>query len=153
MRMSVELEGFAPTKKRLKRLPREAKEHLLVIADVIMEHATIRARLNAPILTEALRNHIRYEEPIIQGGSVLTGIGVTDDPRVYGLRWHEEEFKLGPVSAKQPSTVEGGVGNKYITRVFDYWGKTYVSLMSEGLQQSFDKGKSVKPSPPSRRRS
>ena len=77
-----------------------------------------RSKLNAPILTGDLRRGIEptpvvVKRAFVEGG---VGIGVTD----YALRMHEGFYNLGPISAAQPYTPEGGVGRKYTTRAVEF---------------------------------
>lgn len=89
------------------------------ITDVLTEIALFlitRAKMNAPILTGELRNKFKYTI----GGRPVKLVITNDVP--YALRWHEEQFKLGPISRiyNRP-TLEGGIGNKYLERPIIYW--------------------------------
>src|SRR5262245_19496613 len=87
------------------------------LEDYVRDFLLERIRLNTPIRTGALRRSIGYLVPRV--GSVQSR--VTIQSRLpYSLRLHEEIFTLGPISAQQPTTEEGGVGNKYITRPARY---------------------------------
>jgi hypothetical protein len=110
------------------------------LSQVIMPHVVERARLNAPILEGDLRSSIQFRSPTVSGGVVVTGIG-SDLP--YALRWHEEDFNLGPISILQPATLEGGIGKKYITRVVNYWNERYKNSLREAVARSLVAGEVV----------
>jgi hypothetical protein len=44
------------------------------------------------------------------------------------------------VSARQPFTPEGGVGNKYITRAVDYRVKKYGEIIMVAVMEAIKKG-------------
>jgi len=90
-----------------------AKELEKYIQDFLLE----RIRLNTPIRTGALRRSIGYQAPRVGGARARI---VIQSRLPYALRLHEEVFTLGPISAQQPTTEEGGVGNKYISRPARY---------------------------------
>ena len=74
-------------------------------------------RLNTPILSGNLRESLTIQLRSLQKGRVGFNV-ISDLP--YALRVHEEERRLGPVSAIQPEQPEGGVGNKFVERVVHY---------------------------------
>ena len=108
-----------------------SRKLLLAQIEIILKHVVEHARLNAPILTGDLRKSIGYTKPRFTKQFVAEGFVVSDLP--YALRVHEEEFNLGDLSARQPDTPEGGVGNKYITRVIDYHSGAYTRAVMESL--------------------
>ena len=109
--------------------------------EVIMPHIVERSRLNAPILEGDLRSSITFRKPtLIAGGVIVSGVG-SDLP--YALRWHEEDFNLGPISRLQPATIEGGIGKKYITRVINYWNARYKESIRDAVVKSLVAGKII----------
>lgn len=113
----------------------------------IGKHVTHRARANAPILTGDLRKSIGYEvdgDTLVLSSyspyaltqhEVLRPYG--DKPPPYGRKPY---WELGPVSAQQPMTPEGGVGGKFFTRVIDYHSETYRQKLNEALRENMVKG-------------
>ena len=95
-----------------------------------------RIRLNTPIKTGALRASEAVQPPEVRGNRLSLRIGSDLN---YALRIHEEEFNLGPISRRQPSQPEGGVGNKYITRTVRYHANTVRRLIGGAIQQSIRK--------------
>lgn len=114
---------------------REFQEALAKEMDKEADFIVERARLNAPILSGDLRNNLEHSDPVVSTRSNVTVDFGVEDPEiaVYAIRWHENEFNLGPVSARQPGTVEGGVGNKYITRVWDYHGERILRRLTQAV--------------------
>lgn len=131
MKISIEIEPIESKRQEILDLPKQLRKALLNIVEEIMRHLVERSRLNAPIKTGDLRGSLMYEKPrLVASGVIESGIG-SDLP--YALRWHEEPFNLGPISARQPSTPEGGVGNKYVTRAADYRRKQYAEIIMEAV--------------------
>lgn len=102
----------------LNRLEASLRRHAKVFVTESTEFLAERSKLNAPILSGDLRKGIKptpvtEKRKVVEGG---VGIGVTD----YALRMHEGVYSLGPISAAQPPTPEGGVGRKYTKRVVDF---------------------------------
>jgi hypothetical protein len=145
IKVEVEFKTIGEFRKEFKKLKKVRRDYLVEQTDLVMAHAVKKSKLNAPILTGDLRASIKYEKARATTDGVITsGIG-SDLP--YALRWHEEEFELGPVSAQQPSTPEGGVGNKYITRALMHRKREYEKLFLRGLLSSMleKKVKTIKP--------
>jgi hypothetical protein len=118
----------------------------------MVQHATNRAAANAPIKTGDLRNTLvgavqvgggEYQQVAHDGktdsfnlvelreyGNIDIQAFITD-AQEYAVRMHESFYNLGPRSAAQPPTIEGGVGRKYITRVIDFHLKSYIAAFYE----------------------
>jgi hypothetical protein len=123
----------------------------------IAQHIAGRAHLNAPIKTGLLRSQIKYTQPVYRSGK-WQSVVFTDLVR-YAKVMHEalrpygdtemaspsggpaRFFNLGPRSAIQPSTPEGGVGGKYISRIGFYHSTQYLSKLVAGLDLLFRTGK------------
>jgi hypothetical protein len=144
LKLELEVEpGFDSVREDILGLPKKLQEALLVIVEEIMIHIVKRSRLNAPILEGDLRESIKYEKPkITSSGSIESAVGSN---LAYALRHHEEPFNLGPISAIQPSTPEGGVGNKFISRAIDYRRKKYAEIIFAAVMLSLEQGGPVKP--------
>ena len=98
----------------------------------VSKHALERSRFNAPILTGNLRGSLQISKPFKVGtDQMAVDFGST---LPYALRWHEEPFELGPISALQPGTPEGGVGNKYIERVINIHKLMYSRWMHDDVE-------------------
>ncbi len=102
----------------------------------IQEHALERARLNAPIHDGTFRESI-FVEPSLEKNAIVFDFG-SSSPLPETLRLHEAEYQLGPISEAQPGTVEGGVGNKFFTRVIDYWALTWTDLIVDAMMDIID---------------
>jgi len=105
--------------------------------DKIKDDALARARQNAPIDTGEFRKSL-YVNYILTDKDISFDFGSTMPERV--LRLHEEEYRLGPTSKAQPQTKEGGVGNKFFTRVIDFWAETWADQIEEAILNMFEKG-------------
>lgn len=120
MKISISVEGDKEIKERFKQLSNFSKE----VEDVVKEEADFlveRARENAPIRTGNLRKNINYSDIDISKGRFTFEIGIEDASlEPVAMRFHEEPFQLGPISQQQPSTPEGGVGPKFISRAVEY---------------------------------
>ncbi len=139
IKVSIEVVALESKREAILELPKQMQKAILHVMAEIMRHAVQKSRLNAPILTGELRKSLVYERPKITAvGTIETAIG-SDLP--YALRWHEEPFNLGPVSARQPSTPEGGVGNKYITRAINYRAKKYTEVLMVAILEAIKKSK------------
>lgn len=87
-----------------------------------------KARYNAPIDTGNLRSKLQALPVIVSRVQGEGGVGTTGVP--YALKMHEAAYKLGPISATQPMTPEGGVGNKYVARVvYKHALTTFLTMM------------------------
>lgn len=116
-------------------LPKSVEGTLADVWEVILNHAATRAVLNAPILEGPLRRGIKRTKVQVRpgkgiGGEVYVRAGVP-----YAMRRHEEIYNLGPVSRQQPDTVEGGVGRKYISRIFRFHKNRYDKLVVGSLNK------------------
>lgn len=99
------------------------------VFEAIREAALERSKLNTPIATGALRE----SESVIltvRKGSVTWDFHVNVP---YGLKVHEEPYHLGAISKAQPGTPEGGVGNKFFSRVIDFWQEKWADRIVTGL--------------------
>lgn len=81
-----------------------------------------RATANAPILSGDLRAAMTATKPEWNGNEIFAKV---IDTVPYALLQHEVltpagHFQLGPISAQQPGTPEGGVGGWYIQRVVQH---------------------------------
>ena len=117
----VEFTGLKELQEGLKRAQgRELRE---LIQETLFEFAdgflVPRIRLNTPIRTGRLRESLEVIKPPV--GRVASVEIQSSIP--YALRVHEETYRLGPRSREQPGQPEGGVGNKFVTRVVDYYSK------------------------------
>jgi hypothetical protein len=100
---------------------------------VIVPFLLNRVVVNTPIDTGALRKSLA---PVYNG--MEAGIANKDNIS-YALRIHEEIYNLGPLSRNQPKQPEGGVGNKYITRVVDFWEKPLVKMIGDNVEKELTK--------------
>lgn len=114
--MGLKVKGRKESKESLKNLPDKMAAVTEKSLKKDLEFLATRAKLNAPIDTGALRESIRAE--VRRSRLKITGEIVADAP--YALQVHEEEHQLGLKSAQQPTTEEGGVGNKFIERVVNF---------------------------------
>ena len=98
----------------------------------IQRHLLQHAQNNAPDdATHALRNSL-YVKTIIGENSVIFECGSSLPS---ALKIHEEPYKN---VTGYMSTIEGGVGNKYFTRVIDYWIPTYTDWITEVVIKFLD---------------
>lgn len=102
----------------------------------IKAHAEERSRLNAPIHDGTFRRSI-FVQPSLEGKDLVFDFGSTA-PLPETIMLHEAEYKLGEISEIQPGTFEGGVGNKFFTRVIDYWALTWTDLIIDGMLDIID---------------
>jgi len=131
VQISLKAHGLERALKRTARLLSLTRNDLEEAMTELSRKAAWRSKLNAPILTGALRRSIR---PIpLKGETTKIFGGVKTGDLPYALKMHEGEYNLGPVSAAQPMTREGGVGRKFITRVFNYMlsHREYENLLRE----------------------
>ncbi len=54
-------------------------------------------------------------------------------------------FQLGPLSAAQPDTPEGGVGGQWLIRAVQYNQPQHLQRLSEAVGKLFEKGRSPLP--------
>jgi hypothetical protein len=109
------------------------------VIEGIRGHALERIKLNAPIDTGEFRQSL-FVEAEIKSDTIVFHFGSKLEERVYRL--HEAQYQLGPTSAVQPNTVEGGVGNKFFTRVIDYWADRWAAAIAERIFNIMLEGKS-----------
>lgn len=112
--------------------------------DAIGAHIAERAQANAPIGTRpmspapgSLRRSIRHK--VKTKGAVVEALVLASES--YALRMHEEltpagPLQLGPTSREQPSTPEGGVGGRFISRVVDFHALFYQNYIDEQLKRN-----------------
>lgn len=103
----------------------------------ISNELDVRIDANAPILSGGLRENLAHSDPEIMQETVFVDFGVKDlKYEVIAIRLHEQPFQLGPVSKIQPSTVEGGIGSKYIERVFNYHALDILTRLTNTITES-----------------
>lgn len=102
----------------------------------IEDHALERSQLNAPIHDGTFRDSM-FVKASLEGKNLVFDFGA-DSPIEEIIRLHEAEYQLGEISKIQPGTVEGGVGNKFFTRVIDYWALTWTDWIIDGMLDILD---------------
>lgn len=137
MQVRIEIEGLDKAKRNTKALPRLVAAAMLAEMGGIGESFAERAALNAPILKGDLRGAIsaipatRGDGGTVMGGAQVSGID-------YAFWTHEGVYNLGPVSAQQPTTPEGGVGRKYLERVAVFnrlaWAQRMMKRIDDDLK-------------------
>lgn len=106
--------------------PIEQFERMLKeVVEYYMNFLVKRAQLNAPIFKNVLRTSITFQ-PVKRNyrgawQMNLVASAINKKGFDYAFIMHESTYTLGKISAAQPGTVEGGVGNKFLTRVTEYW--------------------------------
>lgn len=114
-------------------------------------HLAERAELNAPIKTGALRASMRPMPIYADSNGVHGGV---EDLVPYAAKMHWASYNLGPKSAEQPKTIEGGVatsvgpkglsnigpGRLYITNVWAFHRQKYEKMLHDMIGDSL-KGK------------
>jgi hypothetical protein len=104
----------------------EFEKMMKEVVEYYMSFMVKRAQLNAPIFKNVLRPGISYK-PVrrnYRGAWRMDLIASAVNPKNgydYAFYMHEGEYNLGKKSASQPPTREGGVGNKFLSRVMEYW--------------------------------
>ena len=106
----------------------------------ILKHAMERARVNTPIKTGTLR--AGYRTSVKSTKRKVTGTLKNDVP--YAWENHEKlspagSRQLGPLSAAQPGTPEGGVGGKFIQRVIQHHAGKYTKMLQGELKGKISK--------------
>jgi len=114
---------------------KDAVKALTPTLEKIKNHAIERAVANTPIDTGALRKSINVVIDVEHSALNFTFTSNMD----YVLKVHEKEYQLGPKSEAQPPTKEGGVGNKFFTRVIDEWAEIWAKWVIDALLTDFDK--------------
>ena len=110
---------------------------LMPTFDAIQKDALEKVIRNTPIRTGALRKSLFVNINVnISDGVVSFDFGSDLD---YALAEHERDHQLGPISAAQAGTPEGGVGKKYFTRVIDRWADTWADWLTDAIYKYFDK--------------
>ncbi len=105
--------------------------------EAVSRDAATKSIANAPIRTGTLRKEIKAGKVSILPGTIMGGVGVYSNgnyPKSYNggksfayvaLRMHKHllpfataagYYNLGPRSASQPTTADGGVGGGFISR-------------------------------------
>lgn len=119
----------------------------------VAAHATARAKVNAPILTGHLRLRIgatHTREARTQASAVIWSKAVDQATGFdYATFLHEFQIPsrksppgratplgLGPLTAAQPPTPEGGAGGKYIQRVVNFHMNSYRNLLIAMLRKA-----------------
>jgi hypothetical protein len=111
-------------------------DELQPVLERIKRQALERAQDNAPIDTGNFRDSIEVNFSL-EDDSIVLDFGSSDNPlKVVFL--HEAEYQLGPHSLQAPLTPEGGVGNKFFTRVVDFWSDTWINLIVDAILESGD---------------
>lgn len=156
--IEVEVEGVSETIISCEMAKVNTRRAVAAAMIRILQHAVRRSKLNAPLLkkrgdSDFLRNRIYA----LLNGRRITGQGARTDIAVdqvdefegkivaeseYAIAQHENltpagPWQLGPVSAVQPSTIEGGVGGKFIQRVIDYHQARYNRLIASASSKGF----------------
>jgi hypothetical protein len=134
MKIAVRVKGMDTLKRWCVIIPKSVEGTAKDAQNVILDHAATRAVLNAPILEGPLRRGIRRTAVRSENGKIQSAVYVRKGIK-YAMRRHEEIYNLGPVSRRQPGTVEGGVGRKYISRVFQFHKNKYDVLMIKAMKQ------------------
>ena len=115
-KLEVEVTGINDLLRIFQALPEKMKQAARAEMSAIGAEAVEQIRLNAPILSGDLRADIGIDV-IIEGDQISM---IATDNMDYALIRHEGYYNLGPISRQQPDTPEGGVGRKYMERVFNY---------------------------------
>lgn len=137
--LSIKATGLKEMQAYFKKIKAEIPQGSRQVVRDISSHIAERAVLNAPILTGLLRSKIkRVAVQTTQDKREFVG-GVQDDVP-YASWIHEAHYNLGPISRKQPPTLEGGtganpegVGRKYIQRVAYFHTGKYLGAISRTI--------------------
>lgn len=147
--ITFEAKGIADLERNLAALgPKVRKASEQFVFDV-SAHAAERAQANAPILNGDLRRSIQ-PDPVVTTPDGAKGDVHASVP--YALLQHEilqpfgaGPFQLGPISGQQPTTKEGGVGGKYLERVFHFHFNSYQNALANLIRSILPPGSSVQP--------
>ncbi len=152
-----EVQGLHETLKFFTELPALLDQAGTQAIALISADAAVRAVKNAPVRTGVLRKNIQAGKITTVRGTIKGGVGVYASgkyPKKYNggksfayvaLRMHRHLmphatsgglYNLGPLSAAQPGTPEGGVGGGYIERTIVANAVAY-SRMIENTFQMF----------------
>lgn len=129
------VEGATELRQTFQAMQPQLLQLLAAGIDDITAHLAERAHANTPILKNKLRP-ATVQAPAKVAGSIVIGavhVPNSDPASVYALWIHEGSYNLGPVSALQPPTEEGGVGNKFMSRVAFYHIGTYVQMIQRRI--------------------
>jgi hypothetical protein len=125
--VKVTAKGFKETKKAFEIM---RDQFVDAVEEVMREYIELelldRIKVNTPIATGELRESIKLAR-VDKRSDLVSFVIEADKP--YALRVHEGEFRLGARSREQPPQPEGGVGNKYITRVVNYHADDLLDIM------------------------
>ena len=153
---AFEVQGLQETIAFFKALPMLIEQAGVASIEAISQDAAARAVKNAPIRLGILRKNIQAGKVTVNNGTIKGGVGVYATgsyPKSYNggksfsyvaVRMHRYLmpyatngglYNLGPLSASQPSTPEGGVGGGYIERAVLQNAVAY-SRMTETIFQT-----------------
>lgn len=131
---------------------KEIKQRIETVAEAFLNavgtHAALRAKLNAPILTEDLRHQIHATLPVRESAtrmSVSINSSMINPKTGKDYAYIQHEFQIpsdkpahwlnpprplqhGERTARQKMTKEGGAGGKYIERVINANTKKYIEF-------------------------
>lgn len=116
----------------LKAFQKKLDKFLISSIGERVEFLRERAEVNAPVLEGDLRSSIKAALPKKVKKVIEAGVTIGDTN--YAIKMHEGFYSLGPVSVLQSSTVEGGVGRKYVSRVMDF----HHEATQKGFQKQLD---------------
>lgn len=137
MKLSLEVEGIDEALESLKELDRRVLHGLAVGIRRVQRDWVKRSRLNAPILTGFLRNHLMWLPLVMHGARMDCFVGSVGVH--YALKMHEGFYNLGPISRTQPPTMEGGVGRKFMERVLKVHGlKSFLVIVSTAVAEEIE---------------
>lgn len=128
-----ETEGLKENIDGLKKFSKEGKSFMLSFVKEKTAFLSERSVENAPILKGDLRATIA-PAPVTEAKGVVEG-GVSIGDTNYVVKMHEGVYNLGPVSAVQPGTPEGGVGRRYVSRVMDFHNVDIEKELKEGMDE------------------
>lgn len=124
--LEVNIDGLNELLGVFQALPQQIRDRAQQELNVILAEAVEEAIANAPVLEGPLRESITGS--IVVDGDNIGMVITADTP--YANKLHEwTGWNLGPVSSQQPTTPSGGVGPKYIERVF----MTYIYRWQERI--------------------
>jgi len=127
--MDIKIIGtpFKDLAKELTNFPVEFEKIDDVIED-IGKQGVEQAKENAPP-DKKLQDSLGYDVQLTKDD---IGINFGNNDRTVDiLRYHEEPFKSTKLVSSPTS--EGGVGNKFFSRVIDYWSDNWATRIGEAL--------------------
>jgi hypothetical protein len=134
---AFEVHGLQETVAFFRALPALMEHAGVTAVEAVSQDAAARAVKNAPIRLGILRKNIKAGKVTVNRGTIKGGVGVYASgnyPKKYNggksfsyvaIRMHRYLmphatsgglYNLGPLSASQPGTPEGGVGGGFIER-------------------------------------